>query len=65
MTNSCPIALDSSGKIWHDPWANTIEKENSNSVKECYIELLVRWLHQEGRDATAGKLAEALIRINL
>jgi len=43
---------------------NTIEKENSISTKECRIELLVRWLRQEGRDAATGKLAEALTRTN-
>ena len=43
----------------------SIEKEKGNSNKECCIELLVRWLHKKGKDATAGKLAEALIGIEI
>ena len=42
-----------------------IEKEKGFSSKECCIQLLVRWLRREGKDATAGKLAKALKRIGL
>ena len=44
---------------------DAIENEKLNSNKECCIELLVRWLRQRGRDATAGKLADALTRAGL
>ncbi|XP_068722223.1 uncharacterized protein [Montipora capricornis] len=39
-----------------------IEKGNA---KECCIEVLVRWLRQNGKGATVGKLAEALTKIGL
>ena len=39
-----------------------IEKEGPS--KECCIQLLVRWLRREGKDATAGKLAEVLKRLS-
>jgi len=42
-----------------------IEKEKGSFTKECCILLLVRWLRQKGKDATAGKLADALTRIGL
>jgi len=45
-----------------------IEKEKGNFTgltKECCIQLLVQWLRQKGKDATAGKLADALITIGL
>ena len=42
-----------------------IEKEKGASNNECCIQLLVRWLRQKGKDATAGKLADALTRIGL
>jgi len=45
-----------------------IEKEKSSCTgltKECCIQLLVQWLRQKGKDATAGKLADALITIGL
>ena len=44
---------------------NTIKEDKSNCTKECCIELLCQWLSREGRDATVGKLAEALKRIEL
>ena len=44
---------------------DTIEKEKGTSTKECCIDLLVRWLGREGKDATAVKLAAALERIEL
>lgn len=44
---------------------NAIKEDKSNSTRECCIELLWQWLGREGRDATAGKLAEALKRIEL
>lgn len=64
--------LDDIGSNWKDlaralgynqAAIEAIEKEKGNSFKECCIELHVRWLRREGRDATAGKLAEALIKI--
>ena len=43
-----------------------IQKEQGNSTKECCIALIVRgWMRREGRDATVGKLAEALMEIHL
>ena len=42
-----------------------IEKEKGCSIMECCIELLVGWLGREGKDATAGRLAEALEKIGL
>ena len=39
-----------------------IEKGNA---KECSIEVLVRWLCQNGKGATAGKLTKALTKIGL
>ena len=42
-----------------------IQKEQGNSTKECCITVLVQWMGQEGRDATAGKLAKALTTIKL
>ena len=44
---------------------DTIENETVNSNKACCRELLVRWLRREGRDATAGKLADALTSAGL
>lgn len=44
----------------------SIETEKGTSLRECCIELLaLRWLRREGRDATAGKLADALTRAGL
>ncbi|XP_068725419.1 ankyrin-2-like [Montipora capricornis] len=43
---------------------NIIQHEKGNS-KECCIEVLVRWLQQKGKAATAGKLAEALTKTGL
>lgn len=42
-----------------------IAKENFHNAKECCIEVLVRWLRREGKDATAEKLVEALVEIGL
>ena len=42
-----------------------IENEKGPSTKECCIQLLVRWLRRKGMDATAGKLAEVLKKIEL
>jgi len=42
-----------------------IEKEKGASNNECCIQLLVPWLRQKGKDATAGKLADALTRMEL
>lgn len=43
----------------------SIETEKGNSNRECCIELLALWLRKEGKDATAGKLAEVLIGIEI
>lgn len=43
----------------------TIKEENGNNPKECCTDLMVRWLGREGRDATAGVLADSLRRIGL
>ena len=40
-----------------------IEKEKGSSTKECCIDLLVRWIGREGSKATAGRLADALEKI--
>ena len=40
-----------------------IEKEKGSSTKECCIDLLVRWIGREGSEATAGRLADALEKI--
>ena len=42
-----------------------IIKENIQCARECSIEVLVCWLHREGKDATAEKLFEALVKIGL
>ena len=42
-----------------------IAKETFHNAKECCIEVLVRWLRREGKDATAEKLVEALVEIGL
>ena len=42
-----------------------IEKEKFHCTKECCIELLVRWMRQNGTEATVGKLKEALQKIEL
>lgn len=44
---------------------NCTEKGNNNCAKECCIEVLIRWLEREGKDATAEKLCEALIKKGL
>ncbi|XP_068721804.1 THO complex subunit 1-like [Montipora capricornis] len=41
-----------------------IQQEKGNSKEYC-IEILVRWLRQNGKGATVGKLAEALTKIGL
>ena len=43
----------------------TIKEENGNNPKECCTDLLVRWMGREGRDATAGILADSLRSIRL
>ena len=37
-----------------------IEKEKLYRNKECYIELLVRWMRQNETEVTVGRLNEAL-----
>ena len=49
---------------FHRASIEAIQQEKGNS-KECCIEILVRWLRQNGTGATAGKLAEALTKIGL
>ncbi|XP_068724571.1 myosin heavy chain, clone 203-like [Montipora capricornis] len=49
---------------FHRASIEAIQQEKGNS-KECCIEILVRWLRQNGAGATAGKLAEALTKIGL
>ena len=44
---------------------NEIKEDKGRSTKECCIDLLVRWLGREGKDATAVELAEALKNIEL
>ena len=43
---------------------DSIQQEKGNA-KECCIEVLFRWLCQNGKGATVGKLAEALTKIGL
>ena len=50
---------------YKQPTIEAIQKEQGSSTKECCITILVRWKDREGRDATVGKLAEALIKIEL
>ena len=49
---------------FHHSSIEDIQQEKGNS-KECCIEILVRWLRQNGKGATAGKLADALTTIGL
>ena len=42
-----------------------ITKDKNHCARECCIEVLVSWLRQEGKDATAEKLFEALVNIGL
>ncbi|KAL9974443.1 hypothetical protein ACROYT_G011474 [Oculina patagonica] len=44
---------------------DAIEKDKGSCIKECCITVLVRWMGREGRDATIGKLADALKKIEL
>ena len=44
---------------------DTIETDKGSRTKECCIAVLVRWMGREGRNATVGNLAEALIKIEL
>ena len=41
------------------------EKQKFQCARECCIEVLVCWLRRKGKDATAEKLFEALVRIGL
>ena len=43
----------------------TIKSDCGSSTNECCIAVIVRWINQEGEDATVGRLAEALIKIGL
>ncbi|RMX40600.1 hypothetical protein pdam_00022721 [Pocillopora damicornis] len=42
-----------------------IQAEKTNCPKECCIAVIVKWIHRRGRDATVGKLADALTKIEL
>ena len=42
-----------------------IEKEKLHCNKECCIDLLVRWMHQNETEASVGRLNEALKKIEL
>ena len=42
-----------------------IENENVYFTKDCCIELLVRWMRQNGTEATVGNLKEALEKVEL
>ena len=42
-----------------------IEKQKLYSYKECCVELLVRWMRQNGTEATVGKLKQALEKVEL
>ena len=66
--------LDDIGLKWKDlaralgfeqTFIDVTENEKNRCARECCIEVLVCWLRQEGRDATAEKLVEALVEIGL
>ena len=40
-------------------------QQEKGKCKECCIEVLVRWRRRDGKEATSGKLAEALTKIGL
>ena len=42
-----------------------IQAEKTNCPKECCIAVIVKWIHRRGQDATVGKLADALTKIEL
>ena len=42
-----------------------IISEKNNCPKECCIAVIVKWIHRRGQDATVGKLADALTKIEL
>ena len=42
-----------------------IENENVLKIKECCIVILVRWMQQNGKEATVGKLKESLEKVEL
>ena len=56
-------ALDSSDHCQAN--INRIQKDQGGSTKECCIEALMCWRGREGRNATVGKLAEALVKAEL
>lgn len=56
-------ALDSSDHCQAN--INRIQKDQGGSTKECCIEALTCWRGREGRNATVGKLAEALVKAEL
>ena len=49
---------------FHHSSIEDVQQEKGNS-KECCIEVLVRWLRQNGKGATVGKLVDALTKIGL
>ena len=40
-----------------------VQAEKTNCPEECCIAVIVKWIHRRGRDATFGKLADALTKI--
>lgn len=56
-------ALDSSDHC--EANITRIQKDQGGCTKECCIEVLTSWRGREGRNATVGKLAEALVKAQL
>ena len=50
---------------YFEPCIDAIEEEKYHSTKECCIKVLVLWMNQNGDEATAARLADALRRIGL
>ena len=50
---------------YNQPTIEAIETEKGYRTKECCIELLELWIHREGNNATAVRLADALRSIEL
>ena len=47
---------------FNQAFVDVTETEKNHCARECCIEVLVRWLRREGKDATAEKLLEALVK---
>ncbi|CAH3178443.1 unnamed protein product [Porites evermanni] len=50
---------------YFEPCIDAIEEEKCHCPKECCIKVLVLWMNREGDEATAARLADALMRIGL